>query len=43
MAFNLASKSVFVARLVMPGILFPAAGNAELVARLLILFYPLFQ
>ena len=37
MAFNLASRSVFVIRLVTSGILFPTAVNAELVARPLIL------
>ena len=33
MAVNLALKSVFVTRLVTPGILFSTAVNAELVAR----------
>ena len=37
MAFNLASKSVFVTRLVILGILFSIAVNAELVARPVIL------
>ena len=37
MSFNLASKSVFVTRLVISDILFSTAVNAELVARLLIL------
>ena len=37
MAFNLASKSVFVTRLVISSILLSTAVNAELVARLLIL------
>ena len=35
MAFNLASKSVFVTRLETSGILFPTAANAELVAKTL--------
>ena len=37
MAFNLASKFVFVTKLVTSGILFSTAVNAELVARPLIL------
>ena len=37
MSFNLASKSVFVIKLVISGILFPTAVNGELVARPLIL------
>ena len=37
MAFNLASKSVFVTKLVISGILFSTAVNDELVARPLIL------
>ena len=36
MAFNLASKSVFVARTVISGILFSAVVNAEVEAKLLI-------
>ena len=44
MSFNLASKSVFVAKLVISGILFSTVVNAELVARPLTLgFYPLLQ
>ena len=37
MSFNLASKSVFVTRLVISGILFSTAVNAELLARPLML------
>ena len=37
MAFNLASKSVFVTRLLTSGLLFSTAVNAELVAKPLIL------
>ena len=37
MAFNLASKLLFVTKLVTSGILFSTAVNAELVARPLIL------